>query len=91
MRTTEREREVLSLFCYKADEIADILKLSPYTVKTHTQHILKKFDSPSKIMCLIKAIQMGEISAFDIKTTYVDIGFWDITGTYRIDMQELIK
>jgi hypothetical protein len=34
---------------------------------------------------------MGEISAFDIKTTYVDIGFWDITGTYRIDMQELIK
>jgi DNA-binding CsgD family transcriptional regulator len=91
MKLTEREREILKLFCYKTNEISDILKISESTTKTHIQHLLRKFKTNSKVKCLVKAVQMGELNVFDIKTSYVDVGFWDNNGQYKIDMQELIK
>jgi len=89
MHLTEREREVLQLFCYKDSEIADILKISLSTVKTHCRHICKKLNGTTKIKALVNALRYGYENVFNIKTNYVDAGFWDKKGKYKIKMIEV--
>lgn len=85
---TNREREVLKLFCYKTKEIADILIIESSTVKTHTKNIFKKLEVHTKPKALIKALKMGLINIFDVETDYIDVGFWDEKGKYKIHMEK---
>lgn len=89
MYLTEREREVLRLFCYKDSEISDILKISLSTAKTHCHNIYKKYEAHSKAEALIKVLKQGHENVFNIKTNYVDAGFWDKNGKYHINMIEV--
>lgn len=89
MHLTNREKEVLRLFCYKNDDIAQILCLSVGSVKAHTHNILKKLEEPTKIRALIKAVKMGIINISAIETDIKDLGFWDEYGVYKIDMQRI--
>jgi DNA-binding CsgD family transcriptional regulator len=45
-RLTEREKQVAALLCqeYAYDEIAELLSISPETVRSHTHHALIKFN-----------------------------------------------
>ena len=90
-KITKRELEVLELFCYKNDEISNILNISIPTVKTHVHNILHKLEETTKIRALIKAIKMGIINIYAIEISYVDVGFWDKNGTYKMDMQRIIN
>lgn len=91
MHLTKRERQILRLFCYKNKEIADILKISIATVKTHNQHIFKKLGEWTKPKALIKALKLGYENIFMIETDFVDVGFWDNKGKYNTDMQKNSK
>lgn len=86
---TKREKEVLKLFCYSNREIANILHISIATTKNHVSNILHKLESKTKISAAIKALKLGIIKLDDIKTEYIDVGFWDETGEYLTDMQEI--
>ena len=90
-KITKRELEVLELFCYKNDEISNILNISIFTVKNHVHNILHKLEETTKIRALIKAIKMGIINVYAIEISYVDVGFWDKNGTYKMDMQRIIN
>lgn len=91
MKLTKREQQILKLFCYTNPQIAHILILSIHTVKNHVHNILQKLNSPTKIKALIKAIKMGIISAYSVETDYIDVGFWDKNGTYKIHMERIIN
>lgn len=91
MHFTEREREVLRLFCYSDKEIADILKISVATVKHHNQNIFKKLNEFTKPKALIKALKLGYENLFMIETSFVDVGFWDNKGKYKINMQKVVN
>lgn len=90
MELTEKELQILHLFCYKNNEIANILTIEISTVKNHVHNILQKLNSPTKIKALIKAIKMGIISAYSVETSYIDVGFWDKNGKYKIQMEKFI-
>ncbi len=49
-RLSPREKDVAALIClhYTTRQIAAFLGISPETVKTHAEHILKKFDVPNR-------------------------------------------
>lgn len=87
---TKREKEVLQLFCYSNKQIAQILVISTYTVKTHIQNIFNKLEEYTKSKALIKALKMGIINIYDIQTDFVDTGFWDEKGKYKIHMEKII-
>ena len=86
---TKREREVLQLFCYSNKQIAQILVISTYTVKTHIQNIFNKLEEYTKSKALIKALKMGIINIYEIQTDYIDIGFWNNLGKYQIKMEKI--
>lgn len=60
---SEREMEILRLICrgYSNPEIADILFLSPLTVKTHRNNILKKLGLNNTASLIHFATQIGWI------------------------------
>ena len=60
-RLTDREREILALIAqgHTNQEIADILKLSVYTVQTHRAHIMEKLNLHSKAQLMKYAIRTG--------------------------------
>ena len=62
---TEREREVLELIAdgNTNNKIAEILFLSPHTVQTHRDHIMKKLDLHNKAELIKYAIRKGFVSA----------------------------
>lgn len=86
---TNREREILSLFCYKNKEIADILSIESSTVKTHTENIFRKLEEHTKPKTLIKALKTGLIKLEEVETDYIDVGFWDKKGKYKIHMEKI--
>lgn len=90
MELTKREQQILKLFCYRNDEIANILTIETSTVKNHVHNILQKLKESTKIRALIKAIKMGIINVYSIETYYKDIGFWDKHGKYQIKMEKII-
>jgi len=57
---TNRERETLNLIAkgYSTKEISEILNVSPFTIKTHRQVILKKLSSKNCIEAIYKAIKL---------------------------------
>jgi DNA-binding NarL/FixJ family response regulator len=58
---TEREREVLRLVTagMSNGEIADHLRISPATAKTHVAHLLTKLDARDRVQLVIIAYQAG--------------------------------
>ncbi len=67
-RLTPREREILQLMAERnsPDEIAKHLRMSPYTLRTHTQNILTKLGVHSKLEALVLAIRYGVVTAIDV-------------------------
>ena len=57
---TNRERETLNLIAkgYSTKEISEILNVSPFTIKTHRQVILKKLSSKNCIEAIYRAIKL---------------------------------
>jgi DNA-binding NarL/FixJ family response regulator len=62
---TEREREVLRLVAagMSNGEIADHLRISPATAKTHVAHLLTKLDARDRVQLVIIAYQAGLVGA----------------------------
>jgi DNA-binding NarL/FixJ family response regulator len=58
---TERECEVLRLVAagMSNGEIADHLRISPATAKTHVAHLLTKLDARDRVQLVIIAYQAG--------------------------------
>jgi DNA-binding NarL/FixJ family response regulator len=58
---TERECEVLRLVTagMSNGEIADHLRISPATAKTHVAHLLTKLDARDRVQLVIIAYQAG--------------------------------
>jgi DNA-binding NarL/FixJ family response regulator len=67
-RLTPREVQILELMAagHPADEIADILGMSVYTLRTHTQNILTKLGVHSKLEALVLAIRFGKVTTLDL-------------------------
>jgi LuxR family maltose regulon positive regulatory protein len=61
---TEREFEVLKLLAVRLSnkEIAQMLVISPRTVKKHTTHIYRKLYVHKRREAVVKAIQIGLLS-----------------------------
>ncbi|MEQ8469790.1 MAG: helix-turn-helix transcriptional regulator [Marinoscillum sp.] len=62
-KITLRERDVLRLMSegLRAEEIADCLFISPFTVKTHQKNILKKSTCLNSIHLVASAVRAGYI------------------------------
>ncbi|HEX5192328.1 MAG TPA: response regulator transcription factor [Solirubrobacteraceae bacterium] len=58
---SSREREVLSLIAAGKEnsEIAELLNISPRTVKNHVSSILTKLDVPSRVQAAVYAVRHG--------------------------------
>lgn len=58
---SSREREVLSLIAdgKENSEIAELLNISPRTVKNHVSSILTKLDVPSRVQAAVYAVRHG--------------------------------
>jgi DNA-binding NarL/FixJ family response regulator len=58
---TRREREVLRLLVdgYDSKEIADVLVVSPQTVRTHVQNTITKLGAHSRLEATAMAIEHG--------------------------------
>jgi len=67
-RLTPREVEIMGLMAAgkQADEIADQLGMSVYTLRTHTQNILTKLGVHSKLEALVLAIRFGKVTTLDV-------------------------
>ena len=67
-RLTPREVEILGHMAAgkQAEEIAEELGMSVYTLRTHTQNILTKLGVHSKLEALVLAIRYGKLSTLDV-------------------------
>jgi len=67
-RLTPREREILVQMASGTppDGIAQVLKMSPHTLRTHTQNILTKLGVHSKMEALVLAIRHGAVDTVSI-------------------------
>ena len=67
-RLTPREVEILELMAAgnQADQIAEQLGMSVYTLRTHTQNILTKLGVHSKLEALVLAIRFGRVTTLDL-------------------------
>ena len=63
-RLSAREQEVLQLAAAGSStrEIAELLVLSPVTVKTHFQHIYDKLGARDRVSAVATALRLGLIS-----------------------------
>ena len=61
---TDREREILTLLALgdTGEQIAEILVISPETVRTHLQHVREKLGASTRSHAIALALQVGEIS-----------------------------
>ena len=81
---TKSELKILRLSGYTCNEIANKLYISLGTVKSHLTNIRYKLNAKSKEQALIVALRNRLL---DIRE--VDIGFWDSSGVYIEDIQEV--
>jgi DNA-binding NarL/FixJ family response regulator len=67
-RLTPRETEILELMArgMTPEEIATSLKMSPNTLRTHTQNVLTKLGVHSKMEALVLAIRHGKVATIDL-------------------------
>ena len=67
-RLTPRETEILGLMAkgHSPEDIAKILKMSPNTLRTHTQNVLTKLGVHSKMEALVLAIRYGKVATVDV-------------------------
>jgi DNA-binding NarL/FixJ family response regulator len=67
-RLTPREVEILQTMArgLPPDEIAQTLRMSPHTLRTHTQNIITKLGVHSKLEALILAIRHGRVQTLDV-------------------------
>ena len=63
---SERELDVLKLFCLKKPEIAKKLFISTTTVQSHSNHIFEKLHVHSREQALIKALKTGIITIDEV-------------------------
>jgi DNA-binding NarL/FixJ family response regulator len=73
-RLTPREREILALMAKgtSPEGIATALKMSPHTLRTHTQNILTKLGVHSKMEALVLAIRHGAVDTVSIDDDATD-------------------
>lgn len=69
-KLSPRELQVLSLLAepYANNEIADILRISPYTVRTHCQRIMKKLGIHRRAGLVRYALEAGMVSSIPAST-----------------------
>jgi DNA-binding NarL/FixJ family response regulator len=67
-RLTPREVEILQAMARGTpnDSVADALKMSPHTLRTHTQNIITKLGVHSKLEALVLAIRHGRVQTLDV-------------------------
>ena len=65
---TDREKEVLKLFCFTNKEISENLHITKNTVKMHTDNIFSKLSCKSKAEALFIAIKQDLIELNDVIT-----------------------
>jgi len=67
-RLTPRETEILGLMAkgHAPEEISSELKMSPNTLRTHTQNVLTKLGVHSKMEALVLAIRYGKVATVDV-------------------------
>jgi DNA-binding NarL/FixJ family response regulator len=67
-RLTPRETEILALMAEgrNPDDIAKTLKMSPNTLRTHTQNVLTKLGVHTKMEALVLAIRYGKVTTVDV-------------------------
>jgi Bacterial regulatory proteins, luxR family len=51
---------------YTADQIAEQLGMSVYTLRTHTQNILTKLGVHSRLEALVLAIRFGKVTTLNL-------------------------
>jgi LuxR family maltose regulon positive regulatory protein len=58
---TDKQKNVMNLLCagYSRNEIADRIKLKPYTVKSHIELIYKKLDVSNSVEAILKIKESG--------------------------------
>ncbi|MEO8127270.1 MAG: response regulator transcription factor, partial [Bryobacteraceae bacterium] len=61
---TEREREVLQLLAEGKSnkEVAEVLKISPYTVETHRTHLMQKLNLHNTAEIVLYAVRKKIVS-----------------------------
>ena len=64
---SEREKEVLRLFCLVNPKIAKRLFIQTSSVRTHTVNIFSKLNCNSKAAAVVKAIKLGLIDIEDVE------------------------
>jgi DNA-binding NarL/FixJ family response regulator len=67
-RLTPREAEILQSMAagLPPEEIARGLRMSPHTLRTHTQNIITKLGVHSKLEALVLAIRHGRVQTLDV-------------------------
>jgi DNA-binding NarL/FixJ family response regulator len=67
-RLTPRELEILQAMARGTpnDAVAERLKMSPHTLRTHTQNIITKLGVHSKLEALVLAIRHGRVQTLDV-------------------------
>jgi DNA-binding NarL/FixJ family response regulator len=67
-RLTPREVQILQAMArgLPPDSIAGELKMSPHTLRTHTQNIITKLGVHSKLEALVLAIRHGRVQTLDV-------------------------
>jgi DNA-binding NarL/FixJ family response regulator len=70
-RLTPRELEILQTMArgLPPESIARELKMSPHTLRTHTQNIITKLGVHSKLEALVLAIRHGRVQTLDVTLT----------------------
>jgi DNA-binding NarL/FixJ family response regulator len=70
-RLTPREVQILQAMArgIPNDAIAGALKMSPHTLRTHTQNIITKLGVHSKLEALVLAIRHGRVQTLDVSET----------------------
>ena len=65
---TDRRKEVLHWIARgkSNSEIAEIMSLSPLTVKNHVEHILVVYGATNRVCAVMRAMARGDVSVNDV-------------------------
>lgn len=73
-RLTPREVEILQRMASggTSEQMAKDLRMSPHTLRTHTQNIITKLGVHSKLEALVLAIRHGKVTTLDVTAGHED-------------------